>query len=267
MKFAIALLLTVSSCFSQPYASYNGVATAHYSFLRHQLLHAGLQGVLGDPSLVAYWTFGEGGGRTALDSSGLGSNGAWNGTATGTGGTYYTTGEVGAYAGKFDGSTTYVAASATTIVSELSTNNVTFCSWFDPSGLTTAEMGLMGVGSSNGSENGLNAAFNNKHYYFWSSNGTTFASTATINNGQWYFLCGTAAGSAYSLYVNGSLDSSFTGYSSPGTITPVSSSFILGNEGQNNSARLFNGSIGNSRVYNRALSAAEIATIYKAGQF
>ena len=62
----------------------------------------------GDPSLVGYWTMDEGTGSTSgvsqtYDYSGNNNNGTWYGTATGTNGTYYAPGKVGAWGGSFDG--------------------------------------------------------------------------------------------------------------------------------------------------------------------
>ena len=64
--------------------------------------HIDLTPALRDNGLVGYWTFDEGIGTTAYDSSGKGNNGTWNGASA-----HYATGKVGAYASSFDGTNNY----------------------------------------------------------------------------------------------------------------------------------------------------------------
>jgi prepilin-type N-terminal cleavage/methylation domain-containing protein len=56
-----------------------------------------------DKGLVGYWTFDEGSGTTAYDSSGKGNDGIWNGLSA-----HYVAGRVGAYAATFDDTSNYI---------------------------------------------------------------------------------------------------------------------------------------------------------------
>lgn len=81
--------------------------------------------------------------------------------------------------------------------------------------------------------------------------------TTNIKDGQWHFLAGTASASGGSLYVDGRLENSsgngasFTGGSIWVGISSGSNSFV--------------GAIDDVRVYNRALSVAEIKSLYQSG--
>jgi hypothetical protein len=60
--------------------------------------HIDLTPPLRDKGLVGYWTFDEGSGTVAYDSSGKGNNGTWSGTSA-----HYAAGKVGPYSSIFDG--------------------------------------------------------------------------------------------------------------------------------------------------------------------
>ena len=92
----------------------------------------------------------------------------------------------------------------------------------------------------------------------WRCNGPTpsleVVSQATVNDGQWHHLAGTYDGATARLYVDGVLDGSMatTGAISKNT-APV---YISGNSEK--ASRLWNGSIDDVRIYNRALTEAEV---------
>ena len=86
-------------------------------------------------------------------------------------------------------------------------------------------------------------------------------SAATLTAGNWHFVVGTfQASTAGKIYIDGELDTSNTS-SVPSSIFNSSSDvYISGiDDGPSN---CFDGNIQNVKIYNRALSAAEIATLY-----
>jgi hypothetical protein len=91
-------------------------------------------------------------------------------------------------------------------------------------------------------------------------NGSSFT-TITANNGavgSWMLVTGTWNGTTASLYINGSLSTS-TAFS--GLTYGTSNLGIGADPGGGNS---FSGLIDEVRIYNRALSAAEVAALYNA---
>jgi hypothetical protein len=84
----------------------------------------------------------------------------------------------------------------------------------------------------------------------------------TINTGEWYHVVGWYDGSSeVRVYVNGVQDGSVA-TSDAGV--PNSSPFLVG--GRDNSSDMFDGVIDDLRVYNRALSQAEITRLYNMGK-
>jgi subtilisin-like proprotein convertase family protein len=92
----------------------------------------------------------------------------------------------------------------------------------------------------------------------------TISSSMPITTHQWYHLAGVYDGSAIKIYVNGQIEGT-----SPWTqgIFPGDNPLVIGDTLQNGSVptSYFNGLIDEASLYNRALSASEIAAIYNNG--
>jgi prepilin-type N-terminal cleavage/methylation domain-containing protein len=214
----------------------------------------------GDSSLIGYWPFEEGTNTIAYDYSGTNATGSWSGTATGTFG-YYSAGKVGSYAGTFDGVSTYVANAANNAVFNLS-NGVTMLAWVkmtaggvDQKIISKRPSYVLTVYNTNVPETEIFIA--STSYDTRSVGGGT-----TLVVGRWYQIAGTYDGATLKTYVNGALDRQ-TGVS--GNMDSVANALDIGKTADG-VANYFNGFIDNARVYNRALSAAEIAAIYNAGR-
>jgi uncharacterized repeat protein (TIGR01451 family) len=93
-------------------------------------------------------------------------------------------------------------------------------------------------------------------------------SSSTFPAGQWYHVAATYDGSAMKLYVNGNLEASKP-FTSSITYDPLIP-WTIGAAGPPIRAagypRTFNGVIDEVEIFNRALSAAEIQTLYKPGK-
>jgi Concanavalin A-like lectin/glucanases superfamily/Calx-beta domain len=96
---------------------------------------------------------------------------------------------------------------------------------------------------------------------FWSQWGTGITGP-TLSPGQWYHVAVTNVGNAATLYVNGAA----VGSNAVTISTPANSPFYIGRiPGTLGDTRKLDGEVDEVTVYNRALSAAEIQSIYLAG--
>lgn len=99
-----------------------------------------------------------------------------------------------------------------------------------------------------------------KPNYSWETSGTI---TSSLDN-QWHLLTITNSGSTISIYIDGSMFETLpvgSGFST----WHYSTTFIGGNISQSNHF-LFDGKLDNIRTYNRALTPAEVQTLYNAKQ-
>ncbi len=109
------------------------------------------------------------------------------------------------------------------------------------------------------------AYLNNKAAFGTGNPDTTIQSTQFINDGIWHQVCATriqSSGSIF-LYVDSNLQASTTEANTASLTAPTYSYMGSSNGGVGNHG-IINGLIDDVRVYNRALSAAEIAAIYNA---
>ena len=185
-----------------------------------------------------------GSGTTWTDLSGIGNNGTLVNSPT-YGNSWFT----------FNGTTQYATVSG----SPLNVTSYTKCVWFYLN--ATADNNLLSQ------DNGLNSG----HYMFfnstsklycghtsWTGFPTTYPSTANFSNSTWYFVALTFnTTDGMSLYINGSLDSTYTAQKT----APVGTGCNIGSYGTGN---LLNGRIAQASIYSRTLTAAEIRQNFNA---
>ena len=113
--------------------------------------------------------------------------------------------------------------------------------------------------------NGYAIEFNANHLLFWVYRNVggwaSSGGSVPIALGQWYHIAGVYDGAHLLCYTNGQLASSAAVSGSVGISTNILS---IGND-PGNPTRFFNGRLDEVSIYHRALSAAEIASIYNAG--
>ena len=210
------------------------------------------------PGLVGWWKFDEGAGSTVADFSGSSAVGTWNGS-----GVHWATGKVGNSAGQFSTTTVdYVAAPNPGGVFDFGTGDFTLMAWINPTDLASTyeviiDKGGWGnpgfsldISSLNRPDCSIQgAAGTNQHFNF---------GTASTNTWQHVACVFSRSDKVYG-YINGSFISS-SGYS-VGNGGSVNNGYPL-KIGYYTSTYYFPGLIDDVRVYNRALSAAEIWRIY-----
>ena len=221
--------------------------------------------------LVGYWSFDETG-TTAYDYSGYGNNGTMYSSSTIT--DLHTSSDCkkGSCA-SFNGVNDYVE--------KTSPNNLTFnkaftlMAWIkttDNAGKIAGRWNgiqwgyMICIGEGPGIGSGYGAILIDKDVGSGSYDGYRYSETA-LNNNQWYHIVGVYDGdlNILDLYINGSKSNGTRSASIPNYIASQNQPFSISN-GSNNTSnnRYFTGIIDEVRVYNRALSGAEIQAIYNA---
>jgi hypothetical protein len=198
----------------------------------------------------AYYAFD----GNVLDTSGNGYNGTNNGTI-------FVTGKVGAQAGQFNGTSSYVS------IPRSITDNFTFAMWVkttDTAGTAGAQWwsgkGLVDGEVGGGGADWGTAIVNGKFVLGVGSAGgdTTIASSMNINDGTWHHVAATRnnASGAMAVYVDGVLRGSGTGPTGSRTFPP---NLRIGSLQTGNN--FLNGTLDDVRLYDRILTTNEIAAL------
>lgn len=197
-----------------------------------------------DPNLVARWKFDEGTGAIAYDSAGT-NNGAIYGAA-------WTTGKIGG-ALSFNGTSNYVDCGS----APSNYDNITVSAW-----MQTSTNGVLVSNRDNGGSYGTWYTLSSTNIEIGDNSQGGYRSvtfnTPTLNS-LWHQIVYTKNGTSHAIYVDGSLDQQFT---SNADISQNSPLFIGIRWTRSNGPGWFNGIIDDVRIYNRALSAEEIAQLY-----
>jgi hypothetical protein len=197
-------------------------------------------------TLVAHYTFS---GNTA-DSSGNGNNGINNGAVLAA--------DRFGKANKaydFNGTNAYVNCGN---AGSLNMNNaLTLSAWIKPRSVSDGRV-ISKWGLSSGYEMDL---YNQNVEFGFNQSSFVSANISYLLN-TWIHVVGSYDGTTVKLYVNGALKSTYGPYST--TIVNSTYNLLIG-EMANMATSYFNGLIDDVRIYNRALRAGEIDTLYKEG--
>lgn len=208
----------------------------------------------GDPTLVGYWPLDEGTGTVAYDNSGNNATGSWSGTQIGSNGTYYTQGKGRGYtyAGDFDGSTDYVDCGSNISAFKFSTTgSFSISAWFYLNSVTGSYQTIVSYSRDSNPYYGLWIS-SSPGYISFIGDGALSGQSASPN--QWYQIVGVQTGGSKYLYVNGVLVTSTSATTAGGSGTCEIGNDTFGED--------FSGLIDDIRIYSRALSASEIASMY-----
>jgi hypothetical protein len=215
----------------------------------------------GDNSLVGYWPLDEGTGSTAQDMSGKGHVGTWNGTMPN--GSYYAPGKVGSYEGAFTNTNSdYISIPDASDLDPATAFTATaWVNFTAPTGWNTVfgkESWAAGTGWSL-----INSDATKWSLIYYKGSGP-YLMSGNNTLGVWHFASIVNANGSAKLYIDGALTTS-------GAI-PISNNTLnlyIGARHNNDgtgSTDMWNGFIDDVRMYNRALSLAEIQALYKEGK-
>jgi hypothetical protein len=219
-----------------------GAQTAHASVIQMTPNNIGL---------VGYWSFNEGTSTIAHDFSGNGNNGTLSGSTLPT----WVSGKLGSGLQFTSANSDRVSLGTAGIPG--GNSNYTIAAWIKTSSMGT--YGIVGWGQWNtgNAVNALRLNSNGIYNYWWSND--LFCSITTLGDNEWHYILAEFNGTTRSIYVDGTFCNSDTpGSSHNAVVTDV-------NIGRTNTTEYFPGSIDEVRIYNRALSATEVAALYQSG--
>ncbi len=217
-----------------------------------------------DARLVGYWKLDDGMGTVAVDSSGSGNDG------TLTNGPTWTTAAPTPYpntaALSFDGARSFVTMGNPTALRI--TGPLTLACWFKTTASPLIEYRtLVSKWWSGEIDAAYSLYFSSTGLHFGLNNGAMFMGTTVnlvVNDGAWHAVVGTWDGSTARTYVDGLLRDSVTN-AAFGALADVAHPLNIGTDDRyppGTGDRFFPGSIDDVRIYDRALSAAEVGALF-----
>ncbi len=259
--FALFIIIICASAFTAPAPR---IAKAQ------QEIQGALTGVSApcgsDPSQVGCWQFSEGSGGTTADGSGNHNTGSLVGAA-------WTTDRFGNtnQALQFNGSSQYVTVPTTDTLDIHGA--ITLAVWVKPSATTTQHLIQKGISTGGtatpgGYELSLAQTSAGQTAFFRLNQGTS-ANTYRIDTktqytaGNWIHVAGTydpnPSNPIMHIYINGVQDDDAV-TPGPATILAMDTDLNLGRDP--GGGQYFNGTMDDARIYNRALSASEIRSLF-----
>jgi hypothetical protein len=212
----------------------------------------------GAGGLVGYWAMDEGSGITLYDSSSPANN-----ATTANSPTWVSPGKVGPYALSLNGTSQYASVPDDSCLQI--TGSLTIAAWIAPSKTATQRIAVKAIQNSIG---GYELSLSSANKVFFRLNNVSSTTGYRIDSGSSYPTNGTtwmhvvatydSATTQMKLYINGTLET--TG--SPGPTSIMSNSQPLSIGRQNDGTNYYGGKMDELRVYNRALSAAEVSDLY-----
>ncbi len=204
-------------------------------------------------TLLAYWTFDEGSGAIAYDSSGNNNTGT---VVIGSG--QWTNGMVNG-ALFFDGELTQVTASNSASLNPV--NGITIAAWVNQSSNCWCNPSRILEKGETDSQYGLfiNSSGSLEFLLTGVTNGTLSTIPPSVN--AWHHLAATYDGSSLiSLYIDGQLA---TQQVASGSVPVTTDPLAIGNKPTGtNASNFFNGTLDDIRIYGSALTPAQVAQLY-----
>ncbi|TAN34011.1 LamG domain-containing protein [Patescibacteria group bacterium] len=207
--------------------------------------------------LVGWWTMDSGdvSGITYYDKSG------YKNHATSTGSPTVVAGKI-KEAVNLNGSSQFLQAPGASF--NFGTGNFTLSAWIKASTWNTISLILDKYNNGGASEMGFifdtrNLGAGQKLLFYVGSGGIDVTGTTTLNANTWYHVAAVRNGDNAYVYVNGAQDGTASGLAARNAAS--SKNLQIGVE---NGGSYFPGSLDDVRVYNRALSAAEVKQLYQA---
>lgn len=237
------------------YSSVSGTRVSTVSPVKNLGLSSGL---------VGHWTF-DGSKLTAtqaLDSSGNSNTGTLNGGVTPT------FGKIGQGL-KFDGGSGYIEKTVANFQSSDQIGTISF--WAK---LTNSAENYMIISSDTATTNyylcaGIASGKVFVQQYSTPSNNYVYGTTA-VNDGQWHHVVITSNGSAWTFYIDGTVDAGniLVGSNNGNWFADTANrdNVVIGALKRTSVSDYFSGSLDDVRIYNRVLSTAEVLQLYRGGK-
>jgi len=225
--------------------------------------------------LVGYWKMDEAGidveGETITDSSGNGNSGTLFGdNSTGDNGTGMDCTAAGKFGTgcSFDGTDDYVSLGTYANGSVMTKDTFTVSAWFKTSAIARQE--IIRFGSWTGNQRIWGMAVNSSGYIYGETGalgGSTVTGSTSVADGNWHQAIITKSGTTsvdkFVLYLDGKtigeVATPQAGAVNSGLYITVGVASFVSTPNDNN---YFNGTIDGARIYNRALSPAEVQSLY-----
>ena len=136
--------------------------------------------------------------------------------------------------------------------------NMSVSSWIKTDTIASGNVDIIGIGANGGTRIRLQRRAAKLGGYIDSTSANSLTGGTTINTSNWYNGCITKVGTTFTIYLNGSVDGTIS-ISGNFTDTEVIVGAYFGG-----GFNYFDGSIGPTQIYNRALSANEVLHNYNA---
>jgi len=214
------------------------------------VLALGYTAVAAPPGLVGYWTFDEGQGQTAFDSSGNGLDGTLNGDPQ------WVAGQLGG-ALDFDGSGDFVEIPHDPLLSI--TDAITIAAWTNMRATASGEMAIVSKGGWGANDLPYELTETAGDVIFWQfydNEGRDTCSPDSPPVGEWHHICATYDGAVFKCYIDGELGEE---WEYAGAMPENTASVTIGRRSRGGT--FFNGMIDDVAIYNRALSEEEIGLV------
>ena len=189
-----------------------------------------------------------------LDSNANDSLGNYNGTATSMS---WSAGKIG-QAGSFNGSSSKIAIATT-----VKATGVSYVFWIYCSNINPSQDGKI-VDIRNSSSIQLMSSIENYNVAFYVNDGSSSKITTPVSKNTWTHFVLTSENGSQKIYKNGALATSDT-KSFNGTTIGGSGQGMIGQEWNNGAPRYYSGLIDEVGIWDRALSAGEVAELYNGG--
>jgi len=213
--------------------------------------HSALAGELG---LVAHWTFDEGQGQTAHDSSGNGLDGTLNGSPK------WVNGQLGG-ALDFNGSSDFVEIPHSPGLSI--TGAITIAAWTNMRTDSSGEMAIVSKGGWAANDLPYELTEERGGVIFWqfyNDAGRDSCSPNSPSAGEWHHIAATYDGEVFKCYIDGVLEQE---WAYAGAMPQNTASVTIGRRSRGGT--FFNGIIDDVRLYDRALTAGQVKVVVAGG--
>ena len=200
-----------------------------------------------ETGLVGYWKLDAGQGTTARDVSGNNNNGTLSSSGASWAAASSSIGFDNPVSGSFDGAAGYVSVGTTSLPAASAAQSVSAWIKFSSAAATQSVLAMTGAGSA------IKLGLGGGNVQVLKNAGT-LVSVAAPSTGTWHHVAYSWNGTTNALYIDGVATTTTTAHDS-GAVTAAT----IGASGA--SADFFNGQIDDVRVYNQALTAAQVKSL------